>query len=466
MKKIIYNIALVVALGAGFTSCKKEFYNLNPVVDPNNSSANAVLANASKKDIEFLAVGMINTLRNGLTSFYRESGSVGREIIYSASTDNRYFTEILGTQTTQFSGANDPTGIFNGYYASYSSLRRRAEILLQSAQKSSLLTDAEKKATAGFCKTIQAYAMLILANMQGKNGIRESFTDLTVPGDLLKPSKFGTYESALVATKATNDAGFADLNAGGTAFPFVLNAAMGWGGFNTPATVAKVNRAIAARIAMYQKDWAGVNSALSASFFDLNGALATGPTMVFSTNNNDQTNGLYHAPNATGAPFVVFNEVVAAAEAGDTRVSSKIGLRTTPRQSGPFTSTHEVRMYASNTSPVSIIRNEELILMSAEAKAQASTPDLPGAIAAINKIRNAAGLPNYSGATTQAAVTDEILNQRRYSLFWEGHRWFDMRRYNRLTQCVPNGTISGNNYVVFDAMARPDAEVQWDKLNP
>jgi len=25
-----------------------------------------------------------------------------------------------------------------------------------------------------------------------------------------------------------------------------------------------------------------------------------------------------------------------------------------------------------------------------------------------------------------------MLNQRRYSLFGEGHRWIDMRRYNRL----------------------------------
>jgi hypothetical protein len=41
-----------------------------------------------------------------------------------------------------------------------------------------------------------------------------------------------------------------------------------------------------------------------------------------------------------------------------------------------------------------------------------------------------------------------------------------MRRYNRLADIKPSGSISGNNYVVFEAMARPDAEVQWDKQNP
>lgn len=469
MKKTIYTCAILLSGIVALNSCRKEFYDDVPVVDPNNSSANAVLSNATKSQLNFLAVGMVNSIRNGVTSYYRESGSVGREIIFSASTDNRYFNEILGTQSTQFGGANDPTGIFNGYYLSYSSLRRRAEILIQSAEKSTAYSAAEKKATEGFAKTLQAYSMLILANMQGKNGIRETFTDLVASGDLLKPGKFGDYTTALVATKKVCDEGLAALNAGGTGgFPFTLNGAMGWNGFNTIEQMKKVNRALAAKIAMYQKDWSGMLTALGASFLDINGALNNGPTMPFSTAANDQTNALFHVPDATGAPYVVFNEVIAAAEPGDTRVSSKIGLRAAPRTSGDFTSTHEVRMYSSNVSPLSIIRNEELILMWAEAKAQ--TNDLTGtatsADAAINKIRNAAGLSNYSGPITQAALITEVLKQRRYSLFFEGNRWFDLRRYNLLNQAVPNGTINGKNYVVFDAMARPDAEVQWDKLNP
>jgi starch-binding outer membrane protein, SusD/RagB family len=468
MKKVYLSLFIVSMLLVVSTGCKKKFYDEDVVIDPNNSTAGAVLKNASRKDLSFLAVGMVNSIRNGLTSYYREAGTVGREIIFSASTDNRYFTELLGTAAAQFNGANDPAGIFNGYYLSYSSLRRRAEILLQSANNSTAYNAAEKKATEGYCKTLQAYAALILANLQGKNGIRETFTDLTAPGDLLKPGKFGTYESALIACKKLADDGLTALNAGGTAFPFPLTSSMGWGGFNTVDDMKKVNRAIAARIAMYQKDWPGLTSALTASFLNLTGSLSAGPSMVFSTAANDQTNGLFHTPNATGAPYVVFNNVITDAEAGDTRVATKMGLRTAARTSGAFTSTHEVRMYANNTSPVSIIRNEELILMWAEVKIQ--TNDLTGtatsADAAINRIRNAYGLPNYSGAITQAALIDELLKQRRYSLFFEGHYWFDMRRYNRLSQIQPQGNIGGNTFVVFEAMARPDAEVQWDKLNP
>ena len=51
---------------------------------------------------------------------------------------------------------------------------------------------------------------------------------------------------------------------------------------------------------------------------------------------------------------------------------------------------------------------------------------------AINIIRNGHGLGDYSGAVNGPALIAEMLNQRRYSLFFEGHRWIDMRRYNLL----------------------------------
>jgi starch-binding outer membrane protein, SusD/RagB family len=206
---------------------------------------------------------------------------------------------------------------------------------------------------------------------------------------------------------------------------------------------------------------------LGQSFLDLTGNLNKGLNFIFSTAANDITNGLFHVPNSSGAPFVVFNEVIAGAEAGDTRIfgaGAKVAPRTDPRQSGAFTSTHEVKMFAGNTSSASIIRNEELVLMYAEAKAQ--TSDFPAAKTALDLIRTTYGLPAYSGALTLPALIDEILKQRRYSLFFEGHRWFDMRRYNRLAQITPQGSIGGNSFVVFEAMSRPDAEVQWDIANP
>ncbi|VAV83086.1 hypothetical protein MNBD_BACTEROID02-455, partial [hydrothermal vent metagenome] len=78
--------------------------------------------------------------------------------------------------------------------------------------------------------------------------------------------------------------------------------------------------------------------------------------------------------------------------------------------------------------------NEELILLFAEANMVTNPTD---AVNALNVIRNAAGLPDYAGALTPNALEDEMLKQRRYSLFGESHRWVDMRRFGRLSE-LPN----------------------------
>jgi hypothetical protein len=77
------------------------------------------------------------------------------------------------------------------------------------------------------------------------------------------------------------------------------------------------------------------------------------------------------------------------------------------------------------------------------------------AVAAINIVRNAADLDDYTGGTSPEELVDEILLQRRYSLFAEGgHRWIDMRRFNRLDQ-LPNDRPQDN---VFTQFPTPAAE--------
>ena len=100
-----------------------------------------------------------------------------------------------------------------------------------------------------------------------------------------------------------------------------------------------------------------------------------------------------------------------------------------------------------------MIRNEELILIRAEARIGNNNS---GAADDLNVIRNAHGLPNYSGGMDDASLTDEMLKQRRYSLFAEGHRWVDMRRYGRLGTLPIDRT--GDD--VWQQMPRPVDEVE------
>jgi starch-binding outer membrane protein, SusD/RagB family len=466
-----YNKVLSLLLIGAFSITSCDVFEVDNSIDPNRASLESIQNNPTQNQVNFLAVGVQADMRSAIGSFYLNTGTVGREVINSASTDNRFYTELLGTQVGSYNGANDPAGIFNGYYTSFSQTRRRAEVFTRSAETSVILTTAQKAGIRGFARTIQAYASLNLLNMQYTNGIRESFSDLTKPGDLLKPGPFGTYASGLTLIKGYLDEGATALAAAGSSFAFPMTD--GWDGFDTPASFLRFNRALAARVAMYQQDWTGVLTALNGSFLDMNGLVTTGPIFEYSTAPGDQTNTLWHVHDPTedgednNAPYVIFDNFISDAEAGDARLS-KAALRFAPRQSGVVTSAYEATLYASNTSPISIIRNEELILMNAEARIQ--TNDFIGAAAALNKIRTSAGLQPLAiakpGVDTKDEYIDELLNQRRYSLFWEGHRWFDMRRYNKIGSLPLQGTVDGNSYTVFTRFSRPDSEVQWDRANP
>jgi hypothetical protein len=91
-----------------------------------------------------------------------------------------------------------------------------------------------------------------------------------------------------------------------------------------------------------------------------------------------------------------------------------------------------LNVYPVNTSPISIIRNEDLILLRAEARY--FTADAAGALADINVVRTTSGnLAPLAGFANAAAFTSELLYNRRYSLLFEGgHRWVDLHRFGLL----------------------------------
>jgi hypothetical protein len=49
---------------------------------------------------------------------------------------------------------------------------------------------------------------------------------------------------------------------------------------------------------------------------------------------------------------------------------------------------------------------------------------------------------------TTDALTDEMLQQRRYSLFFEGHRWIDLRRYNKIDE-LPVDRAGDDRWTAF-----------------
>jgi len=292
---------------------------------------------------------------------------------------------------------------------------------------------------------------LYMLNVQGSNGVRLNVEDP------FKPSKPANYAESLAGIAKILDEGATQLDQAGAELPYALPT--GFAGFNTPATFKRFNRAIALRVAIYQADWAKAATLLPQTFFSATGDLAAGPRHTFNATPPDRVNPLL---NTASSPIVGVQAIFDAAEAGDKRLA-KVTKRATPLTytSGVTYSTpYLTNVYVGGNDPVAIIRNEELVLIAAEIAAQqGNTAD---ATRYINTVRTAAGLPAYAGATTRDALVNAILKERLYSLFYEGHRWLDMRRYSKLGEI----TLPVAGMKVLERLERPVAEVNWDVFNP
>jgi hypothetical protein len=224
-----------------------------------------------------------------------------------------------------------------------------------------------------------------------------------------------------------------ELDAGGKAFPFALST--GYNGFNTPPTFRKANRAIRARVAAYMKDYPTVLTALDGSFIDASatGALDLGPKYDYTTKTGDATNGLFN-PNIFAHPTLQ-TDAQKKGTAVDARFTHKIAMTDTPGSSAPLMSSLVFTgLYPSPAAPVPVIRNEELILLKAEALFFKTPSDAAGAYAALNLIRTRSGeLDPRPVSADPTTFTTDLLYERRYSLMFEwGHRWIDARRFNRM----------------------------------
>lgn len=454
MKNIRNYFTSVMITAAILTSCNP--LDLDEVQDPNNPSVGSVSNNATPQQIQFLLTGLESRHRGYVTNISQAWNTFGREIWYLNASDSRFQTDWLGQNGRVPDRAYFGFGTTGGgSWASPYQAIKQADVLILSAENTALIPETSKSAVRGFAKTIKGFQFMIPANFVYENGIR---IDVRDP---LNPGPFVPYAQALDAIKAILDEGDADLQAAGTGnFPYSLTR--GFAGFNTIAGLRQVNRAITSRLNAYRKDWPGVLTALEGSFMNLNGPLTIGPSHPYGAS-PDIFNPLFYVPNAAiNTIIVVHPSVLADTTRGDRRIREKFLRRTTPvtvtTDAGALVGTHQDARWALNTVSIPFIKNEELILLKAEAHANLN--QAPQAVEAINIIRNAAGIGPYTGATTQPALINEILYQRRYSLWAEpwGHRWIDARRYGKLTE-IPTSFDKGT---IFTQFPHPQAELSWD----
>ncbi len=391
------------------------------------------------------ATGILAQDRGGYGGYTSDVGIFGRESYNYFPTDGRSHTHFVAQNPL------DNAGFASGNFAGrYTTLRNIDNFL--GAVNIAPLTPERAAGARGFAETFEALELhYVIAQRHDYGAV------VQINADARELSPFVSRDSAQNYIIARLDSARTYLlAAGSTPFFFPLHAGFTTNGtFNTPATFLQFNRAIAARVQVWRASlgnpacgaggvtcYTAALAALTEAGVDTTASLGRGVYHLYSTESGDTRNGLNPAVNKDllAHPSIQTEAPLDTLGQPDQRYRTKIytPVPNAPRcpvggagAAGICTSLGFNMYNASQTAPTPIFRNEELILLQAEALY--FTGSSGGALADINFIRRVSGGLAPRGAFVDANdFITELLLQRRYSLLWEGHRWVDVRRFGRI----------------------------------
>lgn len=428
--------ALLAALTAGvaLAGCSAD-----RLVVPNQNNATPQGAAIDPVGaINLLAGGVQATTRDGAAGWVTGVGILGREVFNYTGTEGRNTSGWLISPDDPTSFANSSAALYTNRYINLRNL-----FLLRGVAASAPLSAAQQAGVAGFADTFEA---LELHYVILRNDTLGASVEVYERPDSIAP--FVSRDSVYGRIVGRLTTGAASLRTAGGTFPFTLGT--GYAGFTTPSTFLQFNRALAAKVLVIRGSigcgttcYTQALAALGESFIDPAGDLQRGVYNTFSTASGENTNGATSFGGAARVvvahPSIVPDAPLRADGTPDLRLTAKTVALATPVNPS-FCATQCIptsvgfRRYPDQTTPIPIIKNEELVLLRAEARY--FTGDVAGAVADLNVVRTRSGglapITTADVATRDAFVT-ELLRQRRYSLLFEGQRWIDVRRFGRLS---------------------------------
>jgi hypothetical protein len=432
------------------------------VTNPNQPTLGDLVTNPTRGKLSTAATGLFIGARRDIPDYVWRLGSLGREGINLAGNNQPDYQE-------PFFGPLSGTGFGSQIWEAEYRQLRNANVYLDAVPLAGqlagpeALTAEEVSASLGLGKTLKALALLYVVSAHAELGAPVDVNrDITA-----EPAPFVSEDSVYGYILGTLAEAASDLTAAGSSvFPFPTPP--GLAGFDTPATFLALNQALAAKAYLYRATASGSSCGPTACYdAALAAIVAAGPAFSLGDPAQFATGAYYDFSNAAGdlpnelsdgldqptyfaLPLLLdLAQLQTDGTTPDQRAIDKITDQTagSPQQIGGIGISGEKKftIYLSGgepdpSAPVPIIRNEELILLRAEANIGLN--NLGAALPDINLVRtNAGNLPALGSLASQAAAIDELLYNRRYSLLWEqGATWVDARRYGRLnTIPIPPG---------------------------
>jgi hypothetical protein len=426
MKRILTNSFIVLLAGCGDID----------VADLNNPGEDTLTESPTRTTLAAGATGLLIGARANYADpngYIAMLGILGRELYNLDAADTRFISEML-----EASQLNPGSPAFGGNFWNFPYANiRNAHNVLHAVDRVPDFTDAEREATRGFAKTIKSLDFLVVITTRDSQGAPID-VDRGIDEELapIEPK-----ETVLAYIATLLDEGAAHLTAGGLAFPFPLSS--GFDGFDTPQTFRQFNRALKARLETYRGNYQAANDALVESFLAVGQPLSLGVYHAYGRGAGDRLNGL-NSPNLFVHPRIVADAEAQAASGSriDRRVLTCTPATVTaecrivevspPLVVGGLEGKYVYNKYRRVDAPAPIIRNEELILLRAEARFNLGMKT--EAFQDVNLVRELSGGLGPA-VLNDSNFTQELFKQRRYSLLWEGgHSWIDARRLGLLQQ--------------------------------
>src|SRR5450759_1480195 len=414
----------------------------NPVADPIDAPTVGALSGAlTRVTLQQLATGVMaqDRLSADVFAYAIEAEIFARDVYRIDASEPRYVQETLG-------GNPDP-GSFagGGAWANYYTAIRAENTIIQAlaTAPASQFSTAEVNATRGFIRTMKALEYWRVIEMHDSVGMAIQGDDPSAVTDIKCKATVLSYVAALL------DSASADFTTAGgsTALPFAMPSGFTAFGrdYSTVANLVKFNRGLKGKIDFYRGlDRTNPTPALFptaiAELTQALGGAAPGAVPVA-----DFVRGAYYVfvpggsentPNPLSDAKVGLNPLVGdSIQSGDTR-AAKIVTRTVLSGFGLSTAITYIGTVSTNaanqSAPMGILRDEELVLLRAQAEIEAG--QLANAILDINDVRTSYGLAAVAPVNKTSAI-NAVLYEKRYSLLFEGPmRLDDLREYGRLNR--------------------------------
>lgn len=434
MRKI-YLTSLIVFIFSLFFRCN-DFLD----VDVPTTQYNSKLVFADKKTTNATLVNLYADIRDKGFLSGQMSGFAVSMGIYTDELDsyrvNDVETQNLYNNTLQVNSSIVLQLWSQTYYQIY-----MANAIIEGCQKSTGLTEQEKKEFIGEALFVRALLHFYLLNTFGDVPYIKT-TDYEINKDVSRLEESIVYENIVE-----------DLEESISKLPIQINSQR-----NRPNQLSA--QALLARVELYRGNWQLaeqlasllINNSSLQWQLDINQEfLKENKSIIWQLSPRQSGNATYEGATyyfASGPPVsIALRNELTQFEANDLR--SQSWIRTVSNQTNTWKHTYKYKQRgnASATTENSVVfRLAEQFLIRAEARLKQG--NIEGAVEDINKIRTRAGLPLLnSSLLTNEMILDAIVRERKHELFCEfGHRFFDLKRLNLIDQVLSSTKPNWKNY--------------------